>query len=124
MDSPWLSNLAFCIYSFFVVFFLLFVITYFSYIHFMLQILSPVLEMIPCSFGIRLAALASRKELIDLEKWLSTNLSTYKDTLFEVKYNIGIFSSLSLGLKSTSSVCYQHLMPACLFLILTFQDKA
>lgn len=50
----------------------------------MLQILSPVLEMIPSSFGIRLAALASRKELIDLEKWLSTNLSTFKDSLFEV----------------------------------------
>lgn len=52
----------------------------------MLQILSPVLEMIPSSFGIRLAALASRKELLDLEKWLSTNLITYKDAVFEVTY--------------------------------------
>ncbi|KAL8091899.1 uncharacterized protein LOC141692281 isoform X1 [Apium graveolens] len=48
-----------------------------------LKILSLVLEMVPFSFGIRMAALASRKELVDLEKWLSINLITYKDTLFE-----------------------------------------
>ena len=52
----------------------------------MLQILSLVLEMVPFSFGIRMAALASRKELVDLEKWLNTNLVTYKDTLFEVLF--------------------------------------
>ncbi|KAK3006153.1 hypothetical protein RJ639_016633, partial [Escallonia herrerae] len=45
--------------------------------------LSPILDMAPSSFGVRLAALASRKELLDLEKWLGTNLSTYKDTFFE-----------------------------------------
>lgn len=39
------------------------------------------------SLGIRLAALASRKELIDLEKWLSENLHTYRDTFFEVNDN-------------------------------------
>ncbi|BBG97359.1 transcription regulator [Prunus dulcis] len=48
-----------------------------------LKILSSVLEMIPSPFSIRLAALASRKEFIDLEKWLSNNLNTYKDTFFE-----------------------------------------
>lgn len=48
-----------------------------------LKIVSPVLDMVPMSLGIRLAALASRKELVDLEKWLSTNLSTYRDTFFE-----------------------------------------
>ncbi|KAJ9558076.1 hypothetical protein OSB04_012690 [Centaurea solstitialis] len=48
-----------------------------------LKIISPVLDMVPMSLGIRLAALASRKELVDLEKWLSTNLSTYRDTFFE-----------------------------------------
>ncbi|XP_048132836.1 CCR4-NOT transcription complex subunit 1 isoform X7 [Rhodamnia argentea] len=48
-----------------------------------LKILSQVLEMIPSSFGIRLAALASRKELIDLESWLNNNLSTYKHIFFE-----------------------------------------
>ncbi|KAM1140419.1 hypothetical protein ACFX19_041194 [Malus domestica] len=48
-----------------------------------LKILSSVLEMIPSSLSIRLAALASKKELIDLEKWLANNLNTYKDTFFE-----------------------------------------
>ncbi|CAK7347840.1 unnamed protein product [Dovyalis caffra] len=38
-----------------------------------LKILSSVLDMIPFPSGIRLAALASRKELLDLEKWLSPN---------------------------------------------------
>ncbi|OIT36093.1 PREDICTED: CCR4-NOT transcription complex subunit 1 [Nicotiana attenuata] len=47
------------------------------------KILSSVLDMIPYAFGIRLAALASRKELVDLEKWLSNNLSTFKDIFFE-----------------------------------------
>ncbi|KAK1364557.1 CCR4-NOT transcription complex subunit 1 [Heracleum sosnowskyi] len=48
-----------------------------------LKILTKVLEMVPFSFGIRMAVLGSRKELVDLETWLSTNLSTYKDTFFE-----------------------------------------
>ncbi|KAG8653698.1 CCR4-NOT transcription complex subunit 1-like isoform X2 [Manihot esculenta] len=48
-----------------------------------LKILSSVLDMIPSPSGIRLAAVASRKELIDLEKWLTTNLVTYKDFFFE-----------------------------------------
>ncbi|XP_048431931.1 CCR4-NOT transcription complex subunit 1 isoform X3 [Pyrus x bretschneideri] len=48
-----------------------------------LKILSSVLEMMPSSFSIRMAALASRKELVDLEKWLSNNLNTHKDIFFE-----------------------------------------
>ncbi|XP_027108902.2 uncharacterized protein [Coffea arabica] len=48
-----------------------------------LKILSPVLDMIPSSFAIRLAAVASRKEPIDLEKWLTANLMTYKDAFYE-----------------------------------------
>ncbi|XP_043805903.1 CCR4-NOT transcription complex subunit 1 isoform X2 [Manihot esculenta] len=48
-----------------------------------LKILSSVLDMIPSPLGIRLAALASRKELVDLEKWLTTNLVTYRDFFFE-----------------------------------------
>lgn len=51
----------------------------------LLQILSSVLDMTPSSFGIKLAALASRKELVDLENWLSNNLNTYKDIFFEVR---------------------------------------
>ncbi|KAL5571856.1 hypothetical protein UlMin_021453 [Ulmus minor] len=48
-----------------------------------LKILLSVLDMVPSSFSIKLAALASRKELLDLEKWSSNNLSTYKDVFFE-----------------------------------------
>ncbi|KAL2514000.1 transcription regulator [Forsythia ovata] len=48
-----------------------------------LKMLTPVLDMIPSYFGVRLAALASSKELIDLEKWLGTHLSTYKDAFYE-----------------------------------------
>ncbi|CAA2972771.1 Hypothetical predicted protein [Olea europaea subsp. europaea] len=48
-----------------------------------LKILSTVLDMVPSHFGVRLAALASRKALIDLEQWLSTNLRTYKDSFYE-----------------------------------------
>ncbi|XP_071698546.1 uncharacterized protein [Rutidosis leptorrhynchoides] len=48
-----------------------------------LKIVTPVLDVVPLSLGIKLAALASRKDLIDLEKWLSSNLSTYRDTFVE-----------------------------------------
>ncbi|GAU24430.1 hypothetical protein TSUD_391390 [Trifolium subterraneum] len=48
-----------------------------------LKILSPVVEIIPSYYSIRLAAVASRKEILDLEKWLSNNLTTYKDAFFE-----------------------------------------
>uniref|UniRef100_M0ZG78 Ccr4-not transcription complex n=1 Tax=Solanum tuberosum TaxID=4113 RepID=M0ZG78_SOLTU len=39
--------------------------------------------MIPYAFGVKLAALASCKGLIDLEKWLSSNLNAYKDAFYE-----------------------------------------
>ncbi|PIN21929.1 hypothetical protein CDL12_05383 [Handroanthus impetiginosus] len=48
-----------------------------------LEILSPVLDMIPFYFGIRFAALASKKEIMDLENWLSTHLVTHKDPFYE-----------------------------------------
>nr|XP_025640967.1 CCR4-NOT transcription complex subunit 1 isoform X1 [Arachis hypogaea] len=48
-----------------------------------LKILSSVLEVIPSYYSIRLAAVASRKEFLDLEKWLSNNLSMYMDVFFE-----------------------------------------
>lgn len=54
----------------------------------MMQILSTVLEMIPSSIGIRLAALASRKELIDLETWLNTNFIVHKHSLSEVIFTV------------------------------------
>ncbi|KAI3444740.1 hypothetical protein Pfo_001405 [Paulownia fortunei] len=48
-----------------------------------LKILTPVLDMIPFYFGIRLAALAYKKEITDLENWLSTHLVTNKDAFYE-----------------------------------------
>ncbi|GER44883.1 transcription regulators [Striga asiatica] len=48
-----------------------------------LKILSPVLDMIPFYFSIRLAAFASKKEIMDLENWLSTTLLTSKDAFYE-----------------------------------------
>ncbi|XP_022867508.1 CCR4-NOT transcription complex subunit 1-like isoform X1 [Olea europaea var. sylvestris] len=47
------------------------------------KMLTPVLDMIPSYFGVRLAAVASSKELLDLEKWLGTHLSTYKEAFYE-----------------------------------------
>lgn len=43
--------------------------------------------MLPSAFGIKLAAVAYRKENGELEKWLNSNLSTYKDVFFEVIFN-------------------------------------
>lgn len=47
------------------------------------KILNHVLERSPFSFAIRLAAFASQQELLDLEKWLSDNLITSKESFFE-----------------------------------------
>lgn len=57
-----------------------------------LQILSQVMDMFPFYFGIRLAVLASKKEIVDLESWLSTQLVANKDAFYEV----GFFSFLNL----------------------------
>ncbi|XXG66487.1 hypothetical protein AAC387_Pa06g0046 [Persea americana] len=48
-----------------------------------LKILSSVLEIAPFKFSIKLAAYASRKEHINLEKWSSENMDAYKDAFFE-----------------------------------------
>ncbi|GMP24046.1 hypothetical protein CsSME_00001443 [Camellia sinensis var. sinensis] len=52
-----------------------------------LIILLSLLEQIPFYFSIRLAALATQKEYIDLEKWLNDNIRTHKDVFFEVADN-------------------------------------
>ncbi|KAH7851573.1 hypothetical protein Vadar_013557 [Vaccinium darrowii] len=49
-----------------------------------LQMLLQVLDMVPSYFGIRLAALGSRQEFVDLENWLSSNLTTNKDVFSEI----------------------------------------
>ncbi|KAL1548658.1 transcription regulator [Salvia divinorum] len=48
-----------------------------------IKALSQVLDMFPFYFGIRLAVLASKKEIMDLESWLSTQLVSSKDAFYE-----------------------------------------
>ncbi|XP_074578118.1 uncharacterized protein LOC141834681 isoform X2 [Curcuma longa] len=48
-----------------------------------LKILSLVLAATPFPFSIRLAAVASRKDHINLENWLNEYLTAYKDAFFE-----------------------------------------
>ncbi|KAG5552394.1 hypothetical protein RHGRI_010465 [Rhododendron griersonianum] len=84
------------------------------YFSFVLQILSQVLDMVPSYFGIRLAALGSRKELVDLENWLSSNLTTYKDVFFEEC--LKFLKEIQFGVSRDVSV--DHFNPSgaeCLF---------
>lgn len=53
---------------------------------YVLQILSTVLDATPFPFSIKLASIASRKEHINLEKWLSEKLSAHKNVFFEVRH--------------------------------------
>ncbi|XP_068669588.1 uncharacterized protein [Aristolochia californica] len=48
-----------------------------------LKILPSVLDMTPFTFSIKLVVLASKKDQINLEKWLNENLTAYKDSFFE-----------------------------------------
>ena len=41
--------------------------------------------MTPFSFAIELVTFASRKKYLNLETWINDNLSTHRDTLFQVK---------------------------------------
>ncbi|KAI4368425.1 hypothetical protein MLD38_016982 [Melastoma candidum] len=70
-----------------------------------LKILPKVLDMVPSSFGIRLAALASKKELIDLESWLNTSLNTYKNVFFEecLQFLKHVESGVSLHMSEKGS---------------------
>eukprot|EP00252_Welwitschia_mirabilis_P002749 TRINITY_DN12719_c0_g2_i1.p1 TRINITY_DN12719_c0_g2~~TRINITY_DN12719_c0_g2_i1.p1 ORF type:complete len:2025 (+),score=405.51 TRINITY_DN12719_c0_g2_i1:577-6075(+) len=45
--------------------------------------LPVILDMSPFSFALELASLASKKELLDLEKWLNDNLVVHKDAFYE-----------------------------------------
>jgi len=49
-----------------------------------------VLDLTPFSFAIELAALASKREFLNLEKWLNDNLSSQRDKLFEVSCSLFI----------------------------------
>lgn len=71
--------------------------------------------MIPYHFGIRLAVLASKKEIMDLENWLGTNLVTKKDAFYEV--NLFCLESLippkqkgQFGSSSKNIRCHHELL--------------
>ncbi|XP_075501008.1 uncharacterized protein LOC142539437 isoform X2 [Primulina tabacum] len=66
-----------------------------------LKILSPVLDLIPSYFGIRLATLASRKEFMDLENWLDDKLVAYKDAFYEEC--LKFLKEVQLGAQDVSS---------------------
>jgi hypothetical protein len=68
--------------------------------------------MIPSPFSIRLAALAFRKELVELEKWLSNNLNTYKDAFFEVMQFWLLFPAALLGHNNPNipSLCAAYIL--------------
>ncbi|XP_017218466.1 uncharacterized protein LOC108195949 isoform X2 [Daucus carota subsp. sativus] len=71
-----------------------------------LKILSKVLDMVPFSFGLRMAALGSQKELIDLETWLSINLVIYKDTLCEEC--LKFIKEIQNSTQEQSSACFNQ----------------
>lgn len=52
---------------------------------FCLQVLADVLNTTPFSFAIDLGALASRREYLNLDKWLQDNLTVHRDTFFLVR---------------------------------------
>lgn len=49
-----------------------------------LQILSVALDSTPFSFSLDLAALASRREYLNMEKWLHDKIVAHRDTIFQV----------------------------------------
>ncbi|KAM0934312.1 putative CCR4-Not complex component, Not1, MIF4G-like domain superfamily [Dioscorea sansibarensis] len=48
-----------------------------------LKMLSSVLDAAPFLFSIKMAAIASQKDYLNLEKWLDDNMSMHKDGFFE-----------------------------------------
>ncbi|CAI9101327.1 OLC1v1038621C1 [Oldenlandia corymbosa var. corymbosa] len=71
-----------------------------------LKILPQVLDMIPSCSAIRLVAVASRRESIDLEKWVSNNLTTYKDAFYEEC--LRFLKEVQLGAQEASGNRFQH----------------
>ncbi|RUS19853.1 hypothetical protein BC937DRAFT_86816 [Endogone sp. FLAS-F59071] len=65
-----------------------------------LKILSRVLQVKPFSFSIDLAALASRREYLNLEKWLLDNIAEHKDVFIRACLDF-------LTLKIASDVTWQ-----------------
>lgn len=48
------------------------------------QVLDRVLEYTPFQFSVELAAIAARRDFLNLEKWLQDNLTIHRDSFFQV----------------------------------------
>lgn len=48
------------------------------------QVLDRVLESTPFQFSVELAAIAARRDFLNLEKWLQDNLTIHRDSFFQV----------------------------------------
>jgi hypothetical protein len=59
-----------------------------------LQALSPILEIRPFAFAIDLAALASRREYLNLEKWLQDRINEHQLEFVQVTASHATASSL------------------------------
>ncbi|KAA8539793.1 hypothetical protein F0562_026485 [Nyssa sinensis] len=72
-----------------------------------LKILPSLLEQIPFYYSIRLAAVATQKEYINLEKWLNDNLRIYKDEFFEACLNY-LKEIIFVAPEDVSTNSFQH----------------
>lgn len=48
------------------------------------QVLDRVLESTPFQFSVELAAIAARRDFLNLEKWLQDNLTIHRNSFFQV----------------------------------------
>ena len=55
------------------------------------QILFAVLDRMPFEVGLELAALASRREYLDQEKWLEEKIMVYRDSFVQVGYILSLY---------------------------------
>jgi hypothetical protein len=47
--------------------------------------MNTILETAPFSLSIELAAIAARRDFLNLEKWLQDNLTIHRDSFFQVR---------------------------------------
>lgn len=50
-----------------------------------LQVMDKVLESTPFAFSVEFAAIAARRDFLNLEKWLQDNLTIHRDSFFQVQ---------------------------------------
>lgn len=47
--------------------------------------MDKVLESTPFAFSVEFAAIAARRDFLNLEKWLQDNLTIHRDSFFQVQ---------------------------------------